>query len=144
MLPALRRAPDALNIIEHERHWIMRSPRQSGKTTFINALVEKVNSDGEKYALSCSLAALRGVSGEGQALAKVISQPNAAMKHSEAEAIRQKACAYDTLPGMGAPDTKVRAPLTQLCLDLDKPLAVFFDGAASLSGAALVTFLSQI
>jgi hypothetical protein len=66
------------------------------------------------------------------------------MKHSHVEIIKQKAYSYDAFPGMSAPDSKVRTILDQLCLDLDKPLVVFFDEANLLSGYGLITFLAQI
>jgi hypothetical protein len=51
---------------------------------------------------------------------------------------------YNSLPGMSAPDRKVRKILNRLCLDPDKPLVVFFDEADLLSGSGLLAILAQI
>jgi hypothetical protein len=66
------------------------------------------------------------------------------MINSEVEAIKIKADAYASLPGMTAPDRKVRTILNALCKDLDKDLVVFFDEADLLTGPGLLTFLAQI
>jgi hypothetical protein len=66
------------------------------------------------------------------------------MESSRVEIIRQKADTFDLLPGMSSPDRKVKKILNQLCMNVDKPLVVFFDEADLLSGAGLLTFLAQI
>ncbi|MDR3203185.1 MAG: AAA-like domain-containing protein, partial [Deltaproteobacteria bacterium] len=144
MLPVLSRLPDVDDLIEGGFYFIIHAPRQSGKTTFLKFLTEKINTHGQKYALSCSLATLRGIINEDKVIDRVFSQINMAMKSSRVELIKAKGYKYDFLPGMSAPDTKVRIMLNQLCQDLDKELVVFFDEADLLTGLGLLTFLAQI
>jgi predicted AAA+ superfamily ATPase len=59
MLPVLSRLPAVQDMITNESYFILHAPRQSGKTTFINILSDKINNDGQKYVLYCSLATLR-------------------------------------------------------------------------------------
>ncbi|MDR3204020.1 MAG: ATP-binding protein, partial [Deltaproteobacteria bacterium] len=58
LLPVLPRLPDADIMIERKFYFILHAPRQSGKTTFIKFLTDKINAQGQRYALSCSLAGL--------------------------------------------------------------------------------------
>jgi hypothetical protein len=67
-----------------------------------------------------------------------------AMRASTVEALEQKSYSYDCLPVMIAVDSKVQILLTQLCLDLDKELVVFFDEADCLAGPSIITFLALI
>ncbi|MDR0550267.1 MAG: ATP-binding protein, partial [Deltaproteobacteria bacterium] len=144
MLPVLPRLPGVDEMINNKNYFILHAPRQSGKTTFLNALTDKVNNDGQRYALYCSLANLRNISDKNEALTTIVSQLNESLLSSKIEILIQKADIYDSLPGMTAPDRKVKRFLNQLCQDLNKPLVVFFDEADSLFGPGLITFLIQI
>ncbi|MDR3154581.1 MAG: AAA-like domain-containing protein [Deltaproteobacteria bacterium] len=144
MLPVLPRLPDVNDMIEGKLYFILHAPRLSGKTTFIKILTNKLNTQGQRYALCCSLATLNGIIDEEKAINRLVSQINEAMRTSKVEVIRDKVYKYDSLPGMTAPDTKVKLMLNQLCLDLDRELVVFFDEADLLTGPGLLTFLAQI
>ncbi|MDR1051135.1 MAG: AAA-like domain-containing protein, partial [Deltaproteobacteria bacterium] len=144
LLPVLPRLPIIEKMINKKKNFIIHSPRQSGKTTFLNFLTNKINQEGRRYAINCSLATLRGVTDEDKAMTRVVSQINAAMDGSEIMIIKEKADIYKSLPGMEAPDRKVRKLLNQLSVDLDKDLVIFFDEADLLAGPGLVTFLAQV
>ena len=144
MLQVLPRLPGVDEMIDMENYFILHAPRQSGKTTYIKALADKINKDGQRYALNCSLATLRGITDKSEALSVIISLLNWSIETSSVDVIRQKAYSYDSLPGMSAPEIKVRKILNRLFLDLDKPLVVFFDEADLLTGPGLLSFLAQI
>jgi hypothetical protein len=144
MLPVLPRLPSVDEMIEGKFYFILHAPRQSGKTTFLDVLTDKINSEGHIYALNVSLASLRNFADPTIGLNGVISQLNEAMVSSQVESIKQKADTYDSLPGMSAPDRMVKRFLNKLCEDLDKELVVFFDEADCLQEAPLIPFLSQI
>jgi hypothetical protein len=144
MLPVIQRQPGIGEMIENEYYFTLHAPRQTGKTTCLNFLTDTINNEGQWYALNCSLATLRNTVAENETMTKVVSQINAAMDSSGVEVIREKAFTYNSLPGMDAPDYKVRKILNQLCRDLDKDLVVFFDEADLLSGQGLLSFLAQV
>ncbi|MDR3204128.1 MAG: AAA-like domain-containing protein [Deltaproteobacteria bacterium] len=144
MLPVLPRLPEVDDMIESEFYFILHAPRQSGKTTFLNVLTNKINNSGKMYALNCSLAPLRSINDEYNAIMRIVSQLNDAMESSNVEEINQRAYKYNTFNGMTSPNLMVKIMLKQLCLDLDKDLVVFFDEADLLTGPALLTFLAQI
>jgi hypothetical protein len=144
MLPVLPRLPGIGKMIERENYFILHAPRQSGKTTYLKFLTDKINQDGQWYALNCSLASVSKTANDDMAMTKVVSQINMAMTRSTISTITEKAYYYNSLPGMQETDTKVATILNQLCRDLDKDLVVFFDEADRLVGPALLSFLTQI
>jgi hypothetical protein len=144
MLPVLTRQSDVDKMIEGKYYFILHAPRQSGKTTFLEAQTDKINSEGKYYALNCSLMALRGEQDETIAMSKFVARLNFFMKASRVQTIKEKAYIYNSLPGMDDPVNKISIFLNNLCEDLDKELVVFFDEADCLSGSALITFLAQI
>ncbi|MDR1297456.1 MAG: AAA-like domain-containing protein, partial [Deltaproteobacteria bacterium] len=144
LLPVLPRLPIIEKMINKKKNFIIHSPRQSGKTTFLNFLTTKINQEGRRYAINCSLATLRGVTDEDKAMTRVVSQINAAMTSSIVEAISTKAFTYNSLPSTQDSGFKIRRTLNLLCQDLDKDLVVFFDEADVLAGPGLITFLAQV
>jgi hypothetical protein len=144
MLPVLPRIPDVTDLIEDEFYFILHAPRQSGKSTYLDFLTDKINNDGNYYAISCDLSPLRPVVDEELAISRLASQIDVALASSELEIIQKLAYSYKSLPAMEDSGSKVRMMLNAICRDLDKDLIVFFDEADCLSGSALITFLTQI
>jgi hypothetical protein len=144
MLPVLSRIPDVIKMIEENLYFVIRAPRQSGKTTFLTTLSDQINSEGMYYAILCTLAALRPITDRHEAMSSVVSQINVALDASEIKAINRLAYSYNSLPAMADPDAKVRILLRSICRDLDRDLIVFFDEADCLSGSHLITFLTQV
>jgi hypothetical protein len=145
MLPVLSRIPDINDMIEGKFYFIIHAPRQSGKTTFLDFLTDKINSEGIYYAIYCSLATLRGINDKNEAMTAVVTQINFALLNSQMPVIRERSYSYNTLPELSAPaEVKVRTILNRVCEELDKDLIVFFDEADCISGSGLMTFLAQI
>jgi hypothetical protein len=144
MLPVLPRIPDIDDMIADKFYFLIHAPRQSGKTTYLQFLTNKINSEGQFYAIYCSLMSVRGINNRNEAITTVLAQINEAMDSSEVELIKNKAFSYNSLPGMDEPSLKVKKLLTRLCKDLNKDLIVFFDEADCLSAEGLITFLAQI
>jgi hypothetical protein len=144
MLPVLERQPNVEELIEGEFYFVLHAPRQSGKTTFLDVLTDKINSEGKKYALNVSLASLRSFSDITTGLSEVIGQLDQAMFSSQVEIIKQKADTNNFLSGKVTLTRMVRMFLNQLSENLDKDLVIFFDEADCLQEAPLIPFLSQI
>jgi predicted AAA+ superfamily ATPase len=45
-LPPLERVPQLLSLIQQRQYVALSGPRQSGKTSVLRALVDRINSDG--------------------------------------------------------------------------------------------------
>ncbi|MDR0548549.1 MAG: ATP-binding protein, partial [Deltaproteobacteria bacterium] len=145
MLPVLPRLPQVDDLIADKLYFVLHAPRQSGKTTFLDALTDKINSEGKMYALYVSLVSLQDLNDMTTCLNALVDQLNSAMRSSRVTSVKQKAYAYNLMPGiLSAPTTMVKIFLNQLCEDLDKDLVVFFDEADCLPEAPLIPFLAQI
>ncbi|MDR3135269.1 MAG: AAA-like domain-containing protein [Deltaproteobacteria bacterium] len=143
MLPVLPRLPDVDDMIEGEFYFILHAPRQSGKTTFLDFLTEKINTQGKMYALSCSIASVRDISDHEKAINEIQSLINRSVDLSSVPSIKRLAYTFDALPGQTL-TTKINILLNNLCESLDKDLVVFFDEADCLHEKPLIPFLAQI
>ncbi|MDR1312473.1 MAG: AAA-like domain-containing protein [Deltaproteobacteria bacterium] len=144
MIPALPRLPDVSDMIEGEFYFVLHAPRQSGKTTCLTALTEKINSEGRYYAVQCSLASLRNIEDDDKATAWVVSQINAGLSFSGVPELKKLEFSFAGKPYMSYPNVRVRYLLNALCEALDRDLVVFFDEADCLHAGPLITFLAQI
>jgi hypothetical protein len=144
MLPPLPRVDGVDELIEKKLYFVLHAPHQSGKTTYLKALTEKINSGGQYYAVNCSLSSLRTTHDEEKAMGKVVAQVNAGLLSSKDEGLKKLAYAFSSRPYMADADIRVRFMLNDLCQALDRELVVFFDEADCLLEDPLVTFLSQI
>ncbi|MDR2198088.1 MAG: AAA-like domain-containing protein [Deltaproteobacteria bacterium] len=144
MLPALPRLPEAEDLIEGGRYFVIHAPRRSGKTTFLNALSQKINSEGRRHSLYCSIGSFGDIENEESAVTKILGQIKVALYASGVDVLKDKRDKYDNSPDLNIAGDKIRIFLNMLREDLDKDLVVFIDEADGLSGPGLVTFLSQI
>jgi hypothetical protein len=139
MLPVLPRIPDIDDMVEGEFYFILHAPRQSGKTTFIQTLADKINADGKYYALCCSLGTLRGVFDDEKAIDQITDLITKSVKMSRVQALKSLAYPVDSIPQSGS-SVKIFYFLNYLSVNLDKDLVVFFDEADCLTDPALITF----
>ncbi len=61
MLPASDRLSSISSLIEDKQFYVIHAARQSGKTTLLLDMVNKLNESGEYYALSGSLETVPGI-----------------------------------------------------------------------------------
>jgi hypothetical protein len=144
MLPVLPRIDGVSDMIDGNFYFILHAPRQSGKTTFLKALTDKINLEGLYYALYCSLEVCQDVTDDETAMRRIVVAINESLQQSPIKSLKQLALPDVPLSKLDA-SVKVSAMLNYLCVNLDKELAVFFDEADCLSGASVLSiFLSQI
>ncbi|MDR1036514.1 MAG: AAA-like domain-containing protein [Deltaproteobacteria bacterium] len=144
MLPPLTRLPDINEMISNEFYFAIHAPRQSGKTTCLMSLVEKINSDGQYYALYCSLAALRNVDDSETAMSGIVDQIRGWLRSSKVDRLRALANKSNENGYIAGYGTKVRLFLSDICQALDRELVVFFDEADCIHEKPLIPFLAQI
>jgi hypothetical protein len=130
-------------MIERSSYFVIHSPRQSGKTTLLDALTEKINRDGKYYALQISLFGAN-VSEDINFIFDVIAESIAKeCKSSNLPAIASLADEIDR----NREDIyvfRIRDMLRNMCNALEKELIIFFDEADTIPGSAIIPFLSQI
>ncbi|MDR1041023.1 MAG: ATP-binding protein [Deltaproteobacteria bacterium] len=144
MIPAVPRIPDIIDMITEKHYFVIHAPRQSGKTTCLTALTERINSEGNYYALTCSLAYLRDTVNTKEAMDEIVDQIDVALESSDVDELSKLAYAFDSRPYMSKAGGKVRLRLRDLSQALDKDLVVFFDEADCLMEEPLIKFLAQI
>jgi hypothetical protein len=125
-------------LIANKEYFVLHAPRRSGKTTFLKALTKEINEEGRYCALYCSLATL-GKAADDATMAKYAVN---ALRRS-AKQLKNTAEAWSVAED-DTPNSYVSETLSNLCAALDKPLALFFDEADSLTGDPLITFLQQL
>ncbi|MDR1037460.1 MAG: hypothetical protein LBT40_13145 [Deltaproteobacteria bacterium] len=144
MLPPLVRLPDIDEMISNEYYFAIHAPRQSGKTTCLMTLAEKINSDGQYYAFYCSLAALMGVDDPETGMSRIVDEIKMWLKFSAVDRFKEFACKSNESGDIAGPLTKLPLFLNDLCNALDKELIVFFDEADSIHERPLIPFLAQL
>ncbi|MDR1872411.1 MAG: hypothetical protein LBS60_10935 [Deltaproteobacteria bacterium] len=82
LLPVLERQPGIDEMIEGKYYFTLHAPKQSGKTTYLKSLTNRINLEGKYYALYCSLEANNGVTDDAIAMTRIVVEINKALKYS--------------------------------------------------------------
>ena len=72
-LPALDRLPEIRRLVARRQYFVIHAPRQTGKTTAIQALAREINAKGDMVALYCTLETLQGATDQARALSSIAS-----------------------------------------------------------------------
>jgi hypothetical protein len=141
MLPAGDRLPRARGLIERDQYFVVHAPRQSGKTTSLEALAHELTRGGTHVALRVSCASAKGVVDDVGAVELNIL-----------DTIGETARGLQLPAGMLPPDpwpdaavsSRIRAGLRAWAAACPLPIVLFFDEVDALAGASLVSFLNQL
>jgi len=124
MLPAFDRLPEIRRLVAQRRYFVIHAPRQTGKTTALNALVDEINGNGEMAALYCTLETLQNAKDPDKSNLAIrdlmFDNYEAAFPAGNAES---GAAPHDG----GGTGLAVRNALRSLCRRAGKPFVVFFD-----------------
>jgi hypothetical protein len=139
MVPAEERLPDAGRLIEQMSYFVVHAPRQTGKTTALSALTQRLTADGQYAALTftCEVGAIRKDDFAG-AERMIIGD------------MRDKAAA--SLPLELRPPILSEAPPDRLLTHVlrawaetcPRPLVLVFDEIDALTGDSLLYILHQL
>ena len=142
MMPALDRLPGVRELVSGGDYFVVHAPRQTGKTTALQALVSEVNAKGDMFALYCTLESLQNAT-DVQVANKMIRElilGNARRISSFPREAQIPPAPVD----VGQIMLSVRTVLTDICDIVGKPVVVFFDEADCLVGNVLISFLRQL
>ena len=143
MLPALDRLPGIRELVADGNYFVIHAPRQTGKTTALQALVQETNAKGEMFALYCTLESLQ----------KMMNVPETAIREIRHLVLRSASMVRELAPiaaEIGEPkssfgiSTAIGDALQVLCSKASKPIVVFFDEVDCLVGDVLISFLRQL
>ena len=147
MLPALDRLPEIRRLVSRRQYFVIHAPRQTGKTTAVQALVDEINAKGDMVAIYCTLETMQNATDPARAATAIAALllsnaenalPDVFSAKSDASCVREPSVMY------AAESLAVRDTLTALCRRAGKPLVVFFDEADCLFGNVLISFLRQL
>ena len=143
MLPALDRLPEVRRLVRRGQYFVIHAPRQTGKTTALQALVQEINSGDDMVAIYCTLETLQNAKDVDWAMAQIrgllLRSARAvigAMRLSGEFEARENTAFYTV--------SIVSETLTEICREAGKPVVVFFDEADCLFGNVLISFLRQL
>lgn len=141
MLPPEPRVPGALYMIDLDEYFVIHAPRQTGKTTVLEALARDINATGDRVALvvSCEQA---GWMGDDVGAAEDLLLYEIARK-SDTTAYAPEFRPPSPWPD-GPPGSRLRSGLTAWSRSCPLPLVVLFDEIDTLSGRTLISVLRQI
>lgn len=141
MLPPIPRIPEARELIDEEKYFVIRGPRQSGKTTSLQALTAELRDEGEYAAvyISCESASTRA---EEAAPAEVrILSEIAAM--AQATGLPEECLPPEPWPAApGA--TRLLRGLSAWARRCPRPIVLLMDEIDSIHGDELISVLRQL
>jgi hypothetical protein len=130
--------------VESKLYWVLHAPRQSGKTTFLQSWMRKLNAEGQAVACYVSVERCQEFPDAKDAIPAISA------------AIREYADAFlgpALVPGLpearGLPEAEPASALSAIlkawaALVAPKPLVVLFDEVDVLQDQAMVSFLRQL
>ncbi len=135
MLPPERRLGECVELIDKEAYFVLHAPRQTGKTTSMKALAQRLTAEGKYAALWFTCEEARAFSeNPGEANRTIWS------------AIQGQA--QNMLPGPLRPDfdfdTDLRTCLSRWAQRCPRPLVLIFDEIDAIGGTSLLSVLSQL
>jgi hypothetical protein len=140
MINAATRLHGVEALIDSEQYFVIHAARQSGKTTYLQDLTDRLNTGGKYHALYCSLENAQGVIDPKEGIPAVISCLKDSFSDSGIPQGNKFAQAADLTDYISV----LKASLSRFCKLLDKPLVILFDEADCLSEGTLISFLRQL
>nr|VFK29949.1 MAG: AAA domain-containing protein [Candidatus Kentron sp. MB]VFK31916.1 MAG: AAA domain-containing protein [Candidatus Kentron sp. MB]VFK76172.1 MAG: AAA domain-containing protein [Candidatus Kentron sp. MB] len=144
-IPALSRwdTDEIYRLIEEKRYFVLHAPRQTGKTTCLFALMEKLNREDHYTALYVNVEPAQAMRGNVETGMRTILDAfvSSADQYLDdrflLENIRKIVATYSA-------GSLLREGLRRWCQQLDKPLILLLDEVDSLVGDTLISLLRQI
>ncbi|MDR2523609.1 MAG: ATP-binding protein [Synergistaceae bacterium] len=141
MLDPLRRVNynEIVTLIDQQRYFVLHAPRQTGKTTSLLAMADKINGEGRYHCVYVNVEA-------AQTARNDVARGVTAILSRLASAVSDLPLFAGLAPDIvrEGSDTAFTAALEILCKILDKPLVLFIDEIDALVGDTLVSVLRQL
>nr|VFK65441.1 MAG: AAA-like domain-containing protein [Candidatus Kentron sp. UNK]VFK73246.1 MAG: AAA-like domain-containing protein [Candidatus Kentron sp. UNK] len=144
-IPALSRwdMDEIEQLIAEHRYFVLHAPRQTGKTTCLLALMERLNAQGNYTALYVNVEPAQAARGNIDMGMRIILDSLVASADQFLDDRLLAEIAGEIL-GVQAAGSLLRESLRRWCRRIDKPLVLLLDEVDSLVGDTLISFLRQI
>ena len=141
MLDATERLhSELLELIDTKQYFVIHAARQTGKTTLLINLANKINKESKYYAVYCSLENAYVTPAPEKGIPTIINSFQMDLENYGMPYIEKFKENIDLTDYANA----LRVALRNYCKLLDKPLIIFFDEADCLSESTLLSFLRQL
>ena len=140
MIDAASRLQGVEQLIDMKQYFVIHAARQSGKTTYLLDLTQRLNETGKYYTLYCSLESMQGIEDAEKGIPEIVRIIKEALYFSAVPRKDEFAGNVDYVHFTGV----LKKELSLFCMKLDKPLIILFDESDCLSEGALITFLRQL
>ena len=140
MINAATRLQGVEQLIDSKQYFVIHAARQSGKTTYLQDLTQRLNAGGKYYTLYCSLESVQNISDPEKGIPAVIRSLYSFLKYTTIPNANKFASDADYMDY----NNVLRTSLTDYCILLNKPLVILFDEADCLSDDTLILFLRQL
>ncbi|UBU12296.1 ATP-binding protein [Nonomuraea gerenzanensis] len=141
MLPPAPRLPDARVLIEMDRYFVLHAPRQTGKTTTLNALASELTAEGDIAAVMFSCERAKSAGDDYAAAESLLLE--SLRRAAEGAGWPPELLPPDPWP-QGTPGGRFISALTEWCLRCPRRVVLFMDEIDALQGNSLVSILSQL
>ncbi|MDJ0840784.1 MAG: ATP-binding protein [Acidobacteriota bacterium] len=132
---------ELLQLIDNKRYFILHAPRQTGKTTMMRALAQRVTEAGRYLALYVNIETAQAAHNDvAQANMSILGEFERTAGIYLPQEFQPKRSHMDVV----GPGNALSQFLTNWCLDLPKPLVLFLDEVDSLIGDSLISVLRQL
>ncbi|MEU8151897.1 ATP-binding protein, partial [Nonomuraea sp. NPDC048901] len=141
MLPPTQRLPQARELVEMDRYFVLHAPRQTGKTTALRTLASELTAEGDIAALMFSCERAKSA-GDDYAAAESL------LLDSLREAAKWAGWPEELLPPdpwpQVTPGSRFGSALTEWCHRCPRRVVLFLDEIDALQGNSMVSILSQL
>jgi hypothetical protein len=140
MIDAATRLHGVEQLINMKQYFVIHAARQSGKTTYLMDLTQRLNAGGQYYALYCSLEGMQGIVDPEKGIPAIVRgiKDTLCFTNIPHRTDFAKEADYENFTGV------LGVSLARFCMLLDKPLVILFDEADCLSEGTLISFLRQL
>ena len=140
MIDAATRLQGVEQLIDMKQYFVIHAARQSGKTTYLQDLAQRLNAEGKYYALYCSLESLQNFEEAAKGIPEIVKLLRKIILFSNIPDREEFARNADFSYISGV----LNMSLSLFCMKIDKPLILLFDEADCLKEDTLITFLRQL
>ncbi|MDR1855932.1 MAG: AAA-like domain-containing protein [Desulfovibrio sp.] len=140
MLGALNRLPNAKQLSNTGKYFVIHAPRQSGKTTALLSLTDEINNESRYHAVYCTLEMVPNNAELCIGVSSIVTEIVIKISN-ELPGFSEK---INNIVIHADPTHAIYKLLSDVSALLDRPLILFFDEADCLSGGLMINFLHQL
>ncbi len=142
MIPVERRAVEVVELLDQGRWFSLVSGLQTGKTTVVQSLAKDLSARGDRLVLWVDLETARGLDDPTPAFREVLLTVERTLRR-DAPSVRRPS-AEEVERWLVSPSSALLNYLHAVCAASARPVVLLLDEADVLTGAAMVSFLTQL